>query len=410
MVTTVANTLFDRLIEEFPPTRPYGRVDLRSESMPHPIGDYLRHMLDLKIRNVPAGEPSDDSWVDTDAQEVEEARAAYLDAIERHQAIPADAWADALRTACHRTIRFLVRPASTAADAVFESTSWSVAADAVFQQLDYFPSYAYVRNVVEAYFERKDVSRIDRQRFEALVIRIDREMTQDFSPRQWRLLLDPLVALIEATGEQDVPLALLKPMLDEKGAEDALRRVKHRYGLDGFVPIEDLEDLFRPEETADDPAAVQSDVHRAQEQPAASSTDESLPLWKQFERGGRPPSREREPQAVDEEDADDSQPLWKQFRKTTAPSGPDETPSNLSDLERAVLGDRGVHNRDLFVRHLFSGRPEEYEATLQRLARAASWSQASQIIAKDIFLKHQVNIYSDPAVAFTDAAEAQYRS
>lgn len=92
------------------------------------------------------------------------------------------------------------------------------------------------------------------------------------------------------------------------------------------------------------------------------------------------------------------------------PSGSDALPSGLSELEVAVLGQRGTRNRDLFVKHLFSGSTDAYEDTLRKLNVAENWSEASQIIAREVFIKHQVNIYSEPAVAFTDAAEAKFRS
>ncbi len=136
------------------------------------------------------------------------------------------------------------------------------------------------------------------------------------------------------------------------------------------------------------------------------------PLWKQYEQGG--PTEEPVVEAPAQNGAS-SEPLWKQFRKTPeSPARKSSTASGaespLADLERAVLGARGARNRDLFVRHLFSGDREEYESTLRKLQDVGSWSEASKVIAQDVFLRHQVNIYSDPAVAFTDAAESKYRS
>jgi hypothetical protein len=82
---------------------------------------------------------------------------------------------------------------------------------------------------------------------------------------------------------------------------------------------------------------------------------------------------------------------------------------SLDVLERSVLGPSGPRNRELFLDELFEGDVDEYAATLQRLLGAPSWAEASKIIAEDVFRKHQVNIYSDPAVLFTDAAELRYR-
>lgn len=408
MVTTVANSLFDRLIEAFPPNRPYGRKDFRRDPMPGPVRAYLEHALEVKLREALSSDPPEDTWIDTSAPEVREARTRYLDAMGRHQAVPARAWPDALRGACREMVRYLVRPAATLADAVYGTGSGPVEADVVFARVDVYPAYSYFRNVIDAYFKQKGVGRIDRERFEGLLHQIDRQMTSDFDAQQWRRLLDPLVDVLSTAGQNEIPLDILKSFLKEKGAEDAVHRLKHRYGLDGFVPVDELESLFEAHESPEPKPAQQSKARRAPERPAAERREESLPLWKQFEQGFRPAEPEAETR-VDESDHP-SEPLWKQFRTPSEAAVSNAAPTELSDLERTVLGDRGTRNRDLFVKHLFSGRSEEYEDTLKQLARAASWPQASQIIAQEVFLKHQVNIYSDPAVAFTDAAEAQYRS
>lgn len=418
MLTSVAHSLFDRLIQAFPPNRPYGRDELERDPMPEPVAVYLAHLLERKLPNLIEieGEAREDAWVDAYASEVRDARAAYLAALRRHQAIPATAWADALRAACRDTLRYLVHPAGTLTDTIFGSGRATVRAEDVFATIGFFAPYPYFRSVVEAYFEQKDAVRIDRERFEGLVRRTDRQMTADFSPQQWRALLDPLVAVLSAANLRDVPLDLMKAFLEEKGADVPLRRMKQRHGLEGFVPFDDIEDLFVAAQPERQRVEAEPPRSAEREHPAGPTDadrterdgDAPLPLWKRFEHASRDPAKEPEHQSVEANNGS-SEPLWKQFRNVPdAP--PHEGAVSLTDLERAVLGERGARNRHLFVKHLFSGSPDDYEYTLRRLARAGSWSQASQIIAREVFLKHEVNIYSDPAVAFTDAAEAQYRT
>ena len=90
------------------------------------------------------------------------------------------------------------------------------------------------------------------------------------------------------------------------------------------------------------------------------------------------------------------------------PPDSSEAPTGLTGLEHTVLGERGARNRDLFIQCLFHGKEQAYEAVLQRLEGARDWSEASQPIANEVFLKHQVNIYSPPAVTFTEAVEARF--
>ena len=183
------------------------------------------------------------------------------------------------------------------------------------------------------------------------------------------------------------------------------------------------------------------------------ANDSSVPLWKQFQSG-----RSRSSRAAREEQENGSDtPLWARFRSSgDAPSGgrgrPDNSASESRDaasdaetsdaspssastsspasstdaapggsassrssgelaiLEQSVLGERNPPQRDMYVRQLFAGSEAAYERVLRRLDGIDSWSQASQVIAQDVFRKHKVNIYSDAAVRFTNAVESRFRA
>ena len=72
-----------------------------------------------------------------------------------------------------------------------------------------------------------------------------------------------------------------------------------------------------------------------------------------------------------------------------------------------MLGDGPDGRRAAFVAALFDGSADDYHRTLLALDGARTWTEATQVIARDVFQRHRVNIYSDSAVAFTDAVEAQ---
>ena len=92
---------------------------------------------------------------------------------------------------------------------------------------------------------------------------------------------------------------------------------------------------------------------------------------------------------------------------TASPASP-PGPTELARLEEAVLGEAGTGLRAMFVNHLFARSLDTYEQVLRRLHATASWSDASKIIAEDVFRTFKVNIYSDPAILFTDTVEAGY--
>jgi len=179
--------------------------------------------------------------------------------------------------------------------------------------------------------------------------------------------------------------------------------------------------------------------------------DDSVPLWKQFQSG------QSSRAAHEEQENGSDAPLWARFQSDpdaapaqdgerrgspsaqSAPSSGGDTPRQTPEsapspdaasspdsdpqpspsgsssdpvaaLEQSVLGERNPPQRDMYVRQLFAGSEAAYERVLRRLHEADSWSNASQIIAQDVFRKNKVNIYSDAAVRFTNAVESRFRA
>jgi len=87
----------------------------------------------------------------------------------------------------------------------------------------------------------------------------------------------------------------------------------------------------------------------------------------------------------------------------------DNEKADIEALEQSVFGKSNPPQRGVFVRQLFDGDLDDYEQVLLRLDTADSWGEASQIIARDVFRAHKINIYSDAAVHFTNAVEQRFR-
>jgi len=135
---------------------------------------------------------------------------------------------------------------------------------------------------------------------------------------------------------------------------------------------------------------------------------EAAPLWAQFSSDKPPtPSASSTPAAATSASADTRSafpdpPFWPDSSQAPAP----RTDASLETIELAVLGASDADRRAWYTAELFSGNADDYEATLRQLDAAQTWTEATDIIARDVFRKHSVNIYSDPAVTFTDAVEA----
>lgn len=422
MARETIDALYDRLTAVFPASRSYPRDAFEKEPMPQA----LAHFLTARLRQRAAQETEAferSAWINHDHPEVREARHAFRETLEKHAQIPKTAWEAELRRAVEQVTAYLVRPVDTLARFVFEDEENAIPVREIMQKLRFFAAYPYLHEAVKAYIEQRDVGVLDRARFTSLLTRVDRQMTVDYAPEDWIRLLDPLFELsaVAYPKEDGVSISLLHTFFS---AKDATASVQHLEGaktqngtrrltreqlhqiLEGRTPEEEAPEV---EEAVPSPAPALSEPERA---------DEPVPRWKQF-RGGSPEKR-AEPETSTATQAP-PRPLWQQFRPEEAikvssmahtqeaPESGREAPADLDELERVVLGPRGAKDRQHFIKHLFKGSREDYEAVLRRLRTVDSWSKASQVIAQEVFRKNQVNIYSDPAVAFTDAVEAQFR-
>ncbi len=139
---------------------------------------------------------------------------------------------------------------------------------------------------------------------------------------------------------------------------------------------------------------------------ASPGASEPPPLWQRFSAGASP--------APDDAPADTLAARYLDPSATPAVTTPtvaspaiSPAPESPMAVEARVLGAGAAERRVWFVTELFEGDREAYHQTLAALDGAATWTEATQIIARDIFRRYRVQIYSDPAVAFTDAVEAQ---
>lgn len=440
MARSIVDELLDRLLRAFPPDRDYGRDDFSTPPMPAPVAHFLTQRLQQRLEvEMHDLREARASWIDYDHPAVQKADRAFRTAVAPHLHIPASEWQGMLRRAVQRVTAYLIHPTQTMTAFVFDDQEGELDAPRIRSRIQFFSAYPYLRETIGAYLDRNGTASIGRDRFEALLVRIDERMVADYEVDDWMRLLDPLFELMDVAEQRGVPVSFLQTFFQGKGASAVVQRL-HTVSLEHGATLLDRADLRRlltssgtssgdvaPEAatTPPDPPHASSSEAPPPPQADASSRSETpegpAPLWKQFQRPAapreKPPSPPREepsPPTVEPAGEASNEPLWTRFRPKTEPaasSSSDAQPlsqEDLAALERAVLGTQRDH-RALFIRELFGGSRSEYTQTLQRLRTAPNWTRASQIIAQDVFRAHQVNIYSEPAVAFTNAVEDRFR-
>lgn len=457
--SSLANSLYERLRRAFPPEQAYTSADWTADAMPSPVRHYLTHLLrHHRRREARHLRRARTNWVNYDHPEMERATRTFLDAVEDHVQVPQDQWTDTLRTATQRTTDYLVRPVPTLTSFVFETPDATASVSQIQWRMRFFGPYAYLRNAIEAYAEKRDREAFESDAFERILRRVDERMTADFDADRWLRLLDPLFEMAyRATGRKQVPSSLLRTFFEEKNASRLVDRLAiHERESDTISPdtLRRLLEGTTTESAPDQPDAAAAppaeppldpvlpdpaDPPNSMSSSEDQNPDEATPMWKQFEQNRS--RRSAGTSAETTEDDDESQPLWTQFQKRksppssdtdatsssspassspseSAPTGPardsslsaSESPLSLSALEQEVFGANHSPNRPVYIRKLFQGDEDAYRHLLERLRTTESWSVASQIIARDVFRANQVNIYSDTAIHFTDGIEASFKN
>ncbi|MEL6614223.1 MAG: hypothetical protein AAFQ43_00720, partial [Bacteroidota bacterium] len=247
---------------------------------------------------------------------------------------------------------------------------------------------------------------------------------------------EPTPEAPESVPEQDETDSTPDPFadLDASAASDEAPERSKTGALDGLPPLPPLDAPAAPEAAADlpeDPSEADGDASSEPPEPGPDAAPE--PLWARLARQRRQAAGEREPDAPEVAETGGT-PLWKQFASGGAAAGEpaatladsifsgDEPAETLRDTiadappveirpedhEAIVLGD-AVENGPWYVETLFDGDEEAYAEVLAQLVDAASWTEATQIIGREVFRRYKVNIYSEPAVSFTGAVEARYQ-
>ncbi len=421
MPSAVDDSLFYRLIDAFPPHRAYAPAAFGREPMPPPVAHFLNHWLRHRLHQETSRlelPPSD--WFDYEHDAVKHARQALADTLVEHGRFPAAVWEVSLREAVQQVTAYLVRPAATLASFVFQEEKQTAPVKVIDWRLGYFKGYGYFHKAMRLYIEQKQVREIDRAHFADLLYKIDRKITKDYDATAWLHLLASLFDLVRRAGAgSGVPVALLQMFFKAKDAEAVVQRL---HGAQQHGEALDEADLRRLLEAVDEPAPPPLAAQPTMAPAPSDQVQDPVPRWKQYQQDKtRTPS---EPQrargglarTLDEAHSHSSsreaQPRWMQYRSEAEPEAPaSDAPSAsmaLAVVEDAVLGEAGALNRDVFVNNLFAHSIDHYERVLRYLHVAPTWAEASQIIAEEVFRRHQVNIYSDAAILFTDTAEARF--
>ena len=398
MIEPIANALYQHALQQYPASQAYTVEDLRVSQLPEEVKHYLTYLLEQKARH--ELRKLSMNWFDASNPDVIHAQHMYARALTQTVHIPASEWEKVLHKAIRSVLEYLVLPIQTLA-APFQNTS-SIPVEDILDWMHHFKAYPYFAKVLKVYLDERSLSHLSSANYISLIQKIDQKITAEYTPQNWLAHLEPLFNLFTflPSTPQGVPTTLIRWFFREKGHGEIQRKLLH------IEQVENKEYIT--------PHQLVHLLNSIQPEPLASVplTTGPLPLWMKYAKQAPASS------SFSSKPTSDTLPLWQRFAQNIAPAP--SFPSSISnhttpiknlleELEEIVLGKYNPALRTLFVQHIFKNDQAGYQAILHKLSKASSWEEASQIIARDVFLKYGVNIYSEPAVMFTDLVEARFQ-
>ncbi|MEX0684826.1 MAG: hypothetical protein WD267_05975 [Balneolales bacterium] len=118
---------------------------------------------------------------------------------------------------------------------------------------------------------------------------------------------------------------------------------------------------------------------------------------------------EEEPEAINpeadaESDTQKELPINELFNSEADQTSP---PSNGKTAERALLK-LVEDDKEYFVDNLFGGDEEVFHEVLEDLEECKGWKDAVRFLTEDVFRRNYIDIYSEPAVDFTDMLQEYF--
>ncbi len=465
MFDKIVEALHSELLKSWPGDRMYRPADFNAGGLPEPVAAILLAQLErLALEEMGILDADKLNWVDKESPQVAEAFERLRETARDHVAIPADRWSELLRSTIGKLVAAHLDPRGELARLIYEPDEQELETSDAIERLQRRFGHPSLSEALVDSLLKKSLDLITRERFSTIVGKVDELRTESFALADWILELEPIAEIAGTTG---LPTPALATYLSDKGfsqAADSIERIDPDH-----VTLEDLRDLATEaadvaspqpvEDTTDEVVQAVASFEASTETLPTPVGDGPVPLWRRFQKNlnepiagssrpitpgtkPRPPIRPSNgpssPLAVASTDKPEEpeekiqQPLWKKFRSGTDATGTTSSPKDekadgskkvgatvsssidrakvIKEIEARVLGKEGLNTRDTFIDVLFRGAEDDYLSVIEELHSAGSWGEASQVIAERVFKRNQVNIYSEAAVAFTNAVESRFRS
>ncbi|MEX0772972.1 MAG: hypothetical protein WD038_07380 [Balneolales bacterium] len=209
--------------------------------------------------------------------------------------------------------------------------------------------------------------------------------------------------------------------------EDSIIARAHRANLEEENDLAS-ENLNEP---ADEKSIFSSNSFQQTDDKGQSDEEEAAPIWKQFtpyepdddeyeaeeseeleELEAQQPAGPDAPlfeeaenmKEVEENDVDNGSAIFEQFNEDHSEEKNFVEKNGGKDIIKYVGG-----NKEYYVDNLFGGDEDLFHDVLEDLQACNEWKEAVRFLTEDVFRRNFIDIYSEPAVDFTDLLQDYFK-
>ncbi len=320
-----------------------------------------------------------------------------------------------LESAVQIEAQYLARPHKVLKDLIFANRSELPPLD-ILDRLSNFAEYAYLIDVFKQYLERKQPSVLSAEKFEKVLFEIDSKLCAAYSHDDLMMLFKPLFEFYQRGDETAVPCETLRLFLSEKNLDAHVQRIDLavQNGIQSLT-AEALNDLLLAplDILAPKPEPIAPKPELATPQPELAKSDITNPNSEiQIPKSDITNPKSETPKsdiAIPKSEIPKSEPLTIDFfelEKQRLQSQKAQKEPALRDVRLLISDDE----RKKFIKRLFKGSEEDYNAAISAINQMKTWREASLYIDREVFSRFKVDEFSGEAVAFVDIVFERFQN
>ena len=158
-------------------------------------------------------------WANTQSAAVQQSWQQFLHAIHAEVQLPSSYAKAVIETAVSDIVDMLIQPRKNIPDILFGGED-TLSASELSDRSDLLVVYVHFAQVLNSYMQRKNKEKLSRERCKEIIERIDKKVTNQYTPLQWAQMLDPIFTLIGPEIDSD----LLRLFFEDRKMHRSARR------------------------------------------------------------------------------------------------------------------------------------------------------------------------------------------